>query len=228
MSRNGEKNIILIIMATFLFATLIQGLPYGFFTILKLIICLGSTYISIFSYKNQKFLSVLYLIFVIILFNPVVPIYFQKDEWKIIDVVIGLSFLLLIFLLNLNNKPDIESDKSKSNKQTLGENFLIKLAKGNVSLVITFWLFGILGNFIFSSAYVALFTFTGTMEISTELKIIYFIFFLLSIIYSTFICVAIWRSANNYKGPEIYRLLSKWYVVISIGLFIGNLVKMFW
>ncbi len=74
----------------------ILNLPYGYYTFLRLFITCSSIYISL-SYKendNNK-LNIWVVIFLIIaiLFNPIFPIYLDKESWKIIDFFVAGLYL---------------------------------------------------------------------------------------------------------------------------------------
>ncbi|WP_394369783.1 DUF6804 family protein [Candidatus Kaistella beijingensis] len=72
----------------------IFSLPYGFYTFLRLAV---STSSIIFIFKNQKngidFWNIIFGI-MLLLFNPLFPVYLhQKTAWIIIDFIAGTVFL---------------------------------------------------------------------------------------------------------------------------------------
>jgi hypothetical protein len=101
MNLNKNKNIILIIAAIFLFTTLLDGLPYGFFTILRFVVCAATTYIAWVSYDHQKANWCWAFGIIAVLFNPFIPIHLNRDLWSIIDVVTGVFFIVSVFVLKL-------------------------------------------------------------------------------------------------------------------------------
>jgi len=54
MLLSKKKNIILFIAAAFLFLALIDGWPYGFFTLLRFVVFAISTYVAWMSYETLK------------------------------------------------------------------------------------------------------------------------------------------------------------------------------
>jgi hypothetical protein len=102
----SNKNILTIIASGFLFIALFDGLPYGFFTILRFVVCAIGAYLAykIYEYDNES-LWVWVFGGIAILFNPIIPIYFQRETWVIIDLIVGVFLLVSIFMLkdNKNN-----------------------------------------------------------------------------------------------------------------------------
>ena len=88
-----------------------------------------------------------------------------------------------------------------------------ELWQGRVSLARTAWLFGGLAMLLFLSPILIL-SFVGPALLQTPPILALSVFVLL---YSVFIAVAIWRSANNYQGWFAWRALAKGSVVV-VGL----------
>ena len=95
------KNLIAIIAAAFLFSALIDGLPYGFFFLLRLIVCSCSVLISWQAYRFKKVKWVGIYIFIALLFNPLIPIHLSREVWGGIDFAVGVFFVFTVFLLKL-------------------------------------------------------------------------------------------------------------------------------
>lgn len=100
---------------------------------------------------------------------------------------------------------------------------LIKaLWHGDVSLAKTFWLYGACINLLFIIVFLY-------FEIQRQIlftpigRILFWLFFLSSTVYTPFILISIWRSANKYKGPSVYVILTKVAVVIGWLNFIRGL-----
>ena len=91
---------------------------------------------------------------------------------------------------------------------------------GEVPLVKTYWLFGVVAGIFFNIA----FTYIEFQisALSTGILIFVLGLYSLSIIYFIFISVAIWRSANKYKGPQRFAILAKSSVIL--GAFFGGSV----
>ena len=69
------------------------------------------------SMKN-KVLFFLYLT-ILVLFNPIFPVYCSKSVWTIIDLTVGVSFGALVFV---STKPDREKKLDRLAKQDLRDN----------------------------------------------------------------------------------------------------------
>lgn len=82
-------------------ATLLIGLfdlPIGYYTFLRIIITIGA--IAILFQEFQKDVNLLGIGFlvILILFNPIIPIYFlKKSIWMPVDIVVAGLFLIYGF-----------------------------------------------------------------------------------------------------------------------------------
>lgn len=86
--------IVIFITAGFLFFGILP-LPYGYYTLLRLVVCGVFAWAAFISFEKNK--AVLPWIFVVLalIFNPIIKIYLQKEVWVIINLCSGL---LLIFV----------------------------------------------------------------------------------------------------------------------------------
>lgn len=95
--------------------------------------------------------------------------------------------------------------------------YLIKeLWYGDISLAKTFWLFGVLVGILFNFAF-------KFIEFGSAF-FIFLLFVALNYTYLVFIFVAIWRSANKYKGPKAWAILAKIIVIIGIARLIQTVL----
>ena len=73
-------------------------LPIEYYTFLRTIVSLGAV-LLIYSYIKQKNYSLaIIFVLVLILFNPLFPIYlYRKSIWIPLDIITGLLFLIIAF-----------------------------------------------------------------------------------------------------------------------------------
>ncbi len=83
------------ILATMVFIAILP-LPYMYYEILRVVVCLGIIFMLISSWANLEGLTKAILIVIALLFNPFSPIYLSKMVWVVIDLVVGF------YMLNLN------------------------------------------------------------------------------------------------------------------------------
>ena len=98
MNKDTIKNIALIFAIAMLVMGIAGGVPYGFYTFLRIVICATSAGIA-FSYKETISGKLFWvLIASAILFNPVLPFHLGREIWIIVDLAIvciyGYSFTL--------------------------------------------------------------------------------------------------------------------------------------
>ena len=70
----------------------ILPLPYGYYTFLRLVVCPTAIFLAWISYKRQRASWMWGMTLIGILFNPFIPIYFGRELWIIIDIVIAVVF----------------------------------------------------------------------------------------------------------------------------------------
>jgi hypothetical protein len=82
--------------------------PYGFYTFLRIVVCASAICLAIQAYQLQKALLAWLLGGLAVLFNPLIPIYMRRVQWRWFDM-----FALLGFVISL------ASIRSRSPKATL-------------------------------------------------------------------------------------------------------------
>lgn len=94
----SNQKILTIIASGFLLGALFDGLPYGYFTLLRFVVCAVGAYVAYKTYeKDNESLLVWLFGGIAILFNPIIPIHLTREVWWIIDLMVGGVFLLSIF-----------------------------------------------------------------------------------------------------------------------------------
>ena len=96
----------IIVSIVMLFLALCPDLPYGYYKLLRLIVCPTAIYLAIFASEHKKTKWVWGMGFIALLFNPVFSIHFYKLTWSFIDLVCGILFIIALF--NLKVKPNVD------------------------------------------------------------------------------------------------------------------------
>ena len=105
MDLSKKKNIASIIATVFLFLALLNGWPYGFFTLLRFVVFVATAYIAWLVYEQQKAKWVWIFGFLVVLFNPFIVIHLNRELWSFIDVIVGVFIIVSIFALKFKDKP---------------------------------------------------------------------------------------------------------------------------
>ncbi len=93
-----NKNILTIIASSLLFVALFDGLPYGYFTFLRFTVCAVSAYLAYKIYEDDnESLWVWAFAGIAVLFNPIIIIHLERGTWTIIDLIVGVFFVLSMF-----------------------------------------------------------------------------------------------------------------------------------
>ena len=74
-------------------------LPYGYFQLLRWIICGIAIFLVYIAYKYKKVWVTVIFGVIAILFNPIFTIHFEKNVWQWIDALCAAVFIMSIFLL---------------------------------------------------------------------------------------------------------------------------------
>lgn len=92
-------------------------LPIEYYTFLRMIISLGAILAIYNFFKIKNYYWLVIFVGVLLLFNPVFPIYlYRKSIWIPIDIVVGILFLLLAFFQKKEEKNEAVSDVSSTPK----------------------------------------------------------------------------------------------------------------
>lgn len=89
-----------VIAAAMLFISL-GHLPYGYYTLLRLVVCGSATFVAFVGYSGSKIWAAWLFGFVAVLFNPFVKIHFHKDAWQVLDFICAILFIVSLFAVRL-------------------------------------------------------------------------------------------------------------------------------
>ncbi len=85
-----------IILSIFMLFGAIAEWPYGYYTLLRWITCISSILVALQAFeKNIDWAKVVFIV-IVILFNPLVPIYLSRNIWIPLDIVTAILFILAI------------------------------------------------------------------------------------------------------------------------------------
>jgi hypothetical protein len=95
---------LLLICAGLLFIGLVD-LPIGFYTLLRIVVTIGSVAVVVTEFENGLSFWVITFALIGILFNPLIPVYLNdKSAWMPIDIIGGIIFIIKSFTLKQNKK----------------------------------------------------------------------------------------------------------------------------
>lgn len=86
-----------IICGILLLIAIPSWLPYGFYTLLRLVICVASIYLAYTFYKSKLTGWMLVFGSIAFIFNPLFPIYLSKSSWAIIDFIGVILFFMAAY-----------------------------------------------------------------------------------------------------------------------------------
>ena len=86
---------ILYIPAILLFIA-IFGLPYGYYTLLRLVVTGISVYAAFFLFERDG-VNFWAFLGIALLFNPLIPVYLSREVWFPINVIVGVYFAVTAY-----------------------------------------------------------------------------------------------------------------------------------
>ena len=87
-------------------------LPYGYYQLLRLVVCGVSIFVAFTAYSWQKMWAMWLFGLVALLFNPLIPIHLSREIWQPIDVICAILFIVMAFVLK---KPQEGREVSSEN-----------------------------------------------------------------------------------------------------------------
>lgn len=105
---------IFIIPAAFLLIG-IADMPIGYYTFLRIVVCLSSGVIAYGSYSIEEKINFGAALFggIALLFNPIFPVYLQdKELWTTIDILSAIAFVWAGIYVNKKLKEDGNEHKN--------------------------------------------------------------------------------------------------------------------
>jgi FtsH-binding integral membrane protein len=93
---DAESKIAAILSSVLLLLAAVHRWPIGFYTALRLVVCGSAIYLAYRAHQLQKGFWVWIFGAVAVLFNPLVPVYLRRTQWRWFD-----GAALLVFMISL-------------------------------------------------------------------------------------------------------------------------------
>lgn len=71
----------------------IAPLPYGYYTLLRIVTCGVFTFAAFIAYERKRELLPWFYGLIALLFNPIIKIHFSKEIWMVIDIATAIFIL---------------------------------------------------------------------------------------------------------------------------------------
>ncbi len=68
--------------------------PYGYYQVLRIVVCIAAAYGAYTAFTTERAAWVWVLGAVAVLFNPIAPVYLDKETWVIPDIIAGILLLV--------------------------------------------------------------------------------------------------------------------------------------
>jgi len=81
----------------------IADLPYGYYTLLRIVICILAGFTAYTALVSDKKPWLWIFGAIAILFNPIIPIYFDKEIWIFLDAITAIMFIISLKTVSTSN-----------------------------------------------------------------------------------------------------------------------------
>lgn len=134
---------------------------------------------------------------------------------------------------------DIFKNHAESEREFLEELFgkapklLIKLAKGEFGLPMTYWVYGVLAGFVWSVGIQAISYSASSVKSSygqepnETAQLLIGAIYILMVLYYAIVYTGIWNASSHYKGSMIWAILAKFVVIITTLPFAIGFISLF-
>ena len=96
--KNQFTKYFIILNIIMLFGAIVEW-PYGYYTMLRWITCIASILIAFQAFeKNIDWAKVVFIV-IVILFNPLAPIYLSRSTWIPLDIITAILFIFAIRII---------------------------------------------------------------------------------------------------------------------------------
>ena len=73
------------------------SLPIGYYTLLRLVVCLTAGFLVWYSYQKQRYGWVWGMGLIVLIFNPIIPLYLGRELWLVVDVAVAIVLGIYLF-----------------------------------------------------------------------------------------------------------------------------------
>ena len=85
--------------------------PYGYYTLLRFVVCGSAVYIAVVSYEWKQIWACWVFGIIAFLFNPLIPIHLDRDLWMGIDLLCAVFFAVSLIMKTPPPKSIGEAEK---------------------------------------------------------------------------------------------------------------------
>lgn len=109
----------------------------------------------------------------------------------------------------------MENERNSFDFEEKISHFFSELTEGNYSLAMTYWVYGVLGGFVWSVAILSIIQALISEWSQSNIAILSSVLYIAMAAYFCAVYVGIWKSSDKYEGNKIWAILAKFVVVIT-------------
>lgn len=109
----------------------------------------------------------------------------------------------------------MENESSNLDFEEKVLHFFSELTEGNYSLAMTYWVYGVLGGIVWSTAIISIIQALSSEWSKDSIAMLSSALYLAMSAYFCAVYVGIWKSSDKYEGNKVWAILAKFVVVIT-------------
>ncbi len=94
----------IIISIIMLGLSFVGGFPYGYYQLLRLVVCITSIFVVVKMNQLEKENWMWIFVILAVIFNPLIPLHLGKELWLIVDAIAIILFVIIMPVLKPNLK----------------------------------------------------------------------------------------------------------------------------
>ncbi len=97
---SGRPHLVPCIIAVAMLLGALGKWPYGYYRLLRWVVCAAAVFTAWNSYEWRTFRGVWLFGIIALVFNPLVPFHLARGTWQVIDVAAALAFVASVAILD--------------------------------------------------------------------------------------------------------------------------------
>ena len=102
---NRRPHLVPCIVAAVMALVAIADLPYGYYTLMRLVVCATAVFVLVVAARSRQMWAVWLFGMTALLFNPIVPVHLTKGMWQPIDFIAGTMLVTAAFVIRTETPP---------------------------------------------------------------------------------------------------------------------------
>ena len=104
MRSKARPHLVPCLIAAAMAFTAIADLPYGYYMLMRLVVCATAVYVIVIAAKSRQMWAVWLYAILGLLFNPLMPVHLTKGIWQPLDFLAATALVIAAFAVGRRTK----------------------------------------------------------------------------------------------------------------------------